>query len=117
MLVVMGVTPAWASITPGPGAMSVPGDDGPTQRGGYDPGPSAYVDDLGIWAEDDPTQRAVAGECAQLCDGEHPAGFGFVKTPGDALESGDVAHHVDMGLLPADRRSVRALQIVAGQIF
>jgi hypothetical protein len=40
-----------------------------------------------------------------------------VKTAGDALESGDVTHHVDMWLLPTDGWGIGALQIVAGQIL
>ncbi len=83
---VMGVAPARVAVAPGPGAVSIPGDQGPSQGGRDDPGAPADIDDLAVRAEHDPTERAVAGESSEFHDGEEMAVLGLVEPTGDALE-------------------------------
>ena len=117
VLEMMHVAPARVAITTGPGAVSVSGDDGPSLGRGPYPGSPADVNDLPFRAEDDPAQGAVAGESAKLLDGEDRAVLGLVKPTSDPLECGQVAHHIDVGFLPADGGGVPVLEEVAGQVL
>ena len=56
VLDVMGVAPARVAVALGPCAMSVPGDQGPSQGGGDDSGAAADIDDLAVRAEHDPAE-------------------------------------------------------------
>jgi hypothetical protein len=55
VLEMVDVAPARTAIaTIRPGAVTVTGDDGPAQTGRDDPGTSADVEDVALWAEYDP---------------------------------------------------------------
>lgn len=116
MLDVMDIAPARVSVATLPRAVSVPDDEAPSQGGWNDPGASTHVDDLAVWAEHDPAQRAVAGEGSQFGDREDMSVLGLVETSGDSLQGKQVTDGVDVWLLPTDGRSVAAVEVV-GEIL
>lgn len=56
---VMDVAPGRLAAAAGGNTMPVPGDDGPSETGGDDPGLSSDVEDFGVGAENDPGHRGV----------------------------------------------------------
>ncbi len=118
MFAMVHVAPARVSITSGPGAMSVSGDDGPSLGCRSIPGslrPMSMISPSG------PSTIRLSEQsqatAAQLLDREDVPVFGLVETTGDALEGRQITDQVDVGLLPTHRGSVAMIEIVAGQVL
>jgi len=67
-----------------PLTVAVAGDDGPALRGAPNAGFPADIQYLGVGADNDAGQRAVASDHPQSVDVDDVATLGFVKTAGDA---------------------------------
>jgi hypothetical protein len=115
--IVVDVTPPGGTVATLPGAMTVAGDDRPSQCSGNDPGTPPHVDDLAVGAEDDPAHRGVAGKGAERGDGENMPVLGLMLTAGDACQGLDIADDVDVWLFSAHGGGVPMVEEVPGQVF